>query len=80
MRKTFDSVKEMCDNDISLAFMLMCEAKNDSNNATVLVWYKDLLSIADFANRIGLLSVEDRMKLKQAIDAVFEQFRGSEPT
>lgn len=72
MIKTFDSIKEMSDNDISLTFMLMCEAKNDSNNATVLVWYKDLLSIADFANRIGLLSDEDRMELKQAIDAVFE--------
>lgn len=72
MIKTFDSIKEMSDNDISLAFMLMCEAKNDSNNATVLVWYKDLLSVVDFANRIGLLSDEDRIKLKRAIDAVFE--------
>ena len=72
MIKTFDSIKEMSDNDISLTFMLMCAAKNDSNNATVLVWYKDLLSVVDFANRIGLLSDEDRIKLKRAIDAVFE--------
>lgn len=72
MIKTFDSIKEMSDNDISLSFMLMCEAKNDSNNATVLVWYKDLLSVAYFTNRIGLLSNEERIKLKQAIDVVFE--------
>lgn len=72
MIKTFDSVKEMCDSDISMTFYLMVMAMNEKDAPTVSAWYRELLTSSDFAYRINLLTQDERKQLHAACDSVFK--------
>lgn len=74
MRKSYSNVKKASDSDISMTFYLMVMAMNEKDYKTVSAWYKDLLSEANFAYRVDLLSEDERAQLDAACDSVFKNF------